>query len=161
MEYGLDVQPTEEELQIVNELAHSFAADPGEFEKVVTPHRQSDLTPATTLLIRELLDQFGQNVITSALSIRNYVTNRLMIESDNPDPRIRLRALEKLGTISDVALFTERVEQTVTHQTTDDLRNKLREKFNTIKELRSAGADSAFSEKEDVIDVEAELGFDK
>ena len=161
MEYGLDVNPTAEELAIVNELAHSFAADPGEFDKVVTPYRQSELTPATTLLIRELLDQFGQNVVTSAISIRNYVTNRLMIESDNADPRIRMRALEKLGQISDVALFTERVEQTVTHQTTDDLRNKLREKFNNIKELRSAGAQSAFSNADDAIDVEAELGFDE
>ena len=45
---------------------------------------------------------------------------------------MRLRALELLGKISDVGLFTDRTEVTITHQSTDDLRKKLRAKFDRL-----------------------------
>ena len=47
----------------------------------------------------------------------------------NPDPRVRIRALELLGKISDVGLFAEKSEVTITHQSTEELRNKLRSKL--------------------------------
>ena len=37
--------------------------------------------------------------------------------------------MELLGKISDVALFAEKSEVTITHQSTDDLREKLRSKL--------------------------------
>ena len=40
--------------------------------------------------------------------ISGMVTNKLVLESENPDPRIRMRALELLGKISDVGLFSEK-----------------------------------------------------
>jgi hypothetical protein len=43
-----------------------------------------------------------------------------------------MKALELLGKISDVGLFAERTEVTVTHQTTDDLRETLRAKLGKL-----------------------------
>jgi predicted nucleotide-binding protein (sugar kinase/HSP70/actin superfamily) len=43
-----------------------------------------------------------------------------------------MRALELLGKISDVGLFTEKSEVTITHQTTDDIKEKLRAKLAKI-----------------------------
>ena len=43
-----------------------------------------------------------------------------------------MRALELLGKISDVGLFAEKSEVTVTHQSTEDLRNKLRGKLEKL-----------------------------
>ena len=65
-----------------------------------------------------------------------------------------IRALELLGKISDVGLFTERTEITVTHQSTDDLRTKLREKFNRLKEVEDAKVVSPLE-----LELDAELGL--
>ena len=46
--------------------------------------------------------------------------------------KTRMRALELLGKISDVGLFTEKSEVTITHQTTDDIKEKLRAKLAKI-----------------------------
>ena len=42
---------------------------------------------------------------------------------------IRVKALELLGKVSDVGLFSEKQEITITHQTSDDLRARLRRKL--------------------------------
>jgi hypothetical protein len=67
------------------------------------------------------------------VEIRHTVTNQLVSETQNPDPRIRIRALELLGKISDVGLFTDKQEITVTHQSTDDLRRKLKDKLEKLR----------------------------
>jgi hypothetical protein len=68
-----------------------------------------------------------------AAEIRNTVVNKLLLETENTDGRIRIRALELLGKMTDVGLFTERKEITVTHQNADEVREKLREKLETLK----------------------------
>ena len=84
------------------------------------------------MLTNNILQEFGHSVAESATQIRYLVTNKLLLESENGDPRIRIRALELLGKISDVGLFAEKTEVTVTHQSTDDLRNKLRGKLEKL-----------------------------
>jgi len=85
------------------------------------------------------------------------VTNKLIEETENPDPRIRIRALELLGKISDVGLFAEKSEVTVTHQTTDDLKDTLREK---LSRLVNPEVEDAVVLDADAIDVDKELGLD-
>ena len=86
------------------------------------------------MLTDAILQEFGHSVAENAAQIRHLVTNKLLIESENQDPRIRMRALELLGKISDVGLFAEKSEVTVTHQSTDDLRAKLRSKLEKLVE---------------------------
>ena len=69
---------------------------------------------------------------------------------------MRIRALELLGKISDVGLFTDRSEVLVTHQSTDELRAKLKEKLQRL----SARVTPDNVEDAQVIDVDAELGFE-
>jgi hypothetical protein len=47
-----------------------------------------------------------------------------------------MRALELLGKISDVGLFAERKEVTITHQNTTELQEKLRTKLEKLKNLK-------------------------
>ena len=68
-------------------------------------------------------------MVESSIQLRHLVTNKLIIESENPDARTRMRALELLGKISDVGLFAEKSEVTITHQTTDDIKERLRGKL--------------------------------
>jgi hypothetical protein len=86
------------------------------------------------------------------------VTNRLLEESQNPDPRIRIRALELLGKHSDVGLFTDRSEVTITHQSTDELKARLRSKLQRLIQKPDTTAD-AVEIGGDVIDVDAEMGL--
>ena len=134
-------------------LAQAYAADPEETSKAAKPSNVAKLTPETLVYARNILDEFGQQVVTRSVEIRHLVTNKLILESENADARIRMRALELLGKISDVGLFTERSEVTVTHQSTDDLKNLLREKLNRLKSAGSGSTTQAL----DIVDAETNV----
>ena len=105
-----------------------------------------------------ILKEFGRSVVESSKQIRDLVTNKLLIESENPDPRVRIRALELLGKISDVGLFSEKSEITVTHQSTDDLREKLRQKLAKLVNPEEEVEDAVLIDGKS-IDVDEELGL--
>jgi hypothetical protein len=153
-EHGLELKPNKEDEDVAAKIAMAYADDPEKTSKKVTSKRLSSLTPASLVLTGNILTEFGASVVESAISIRHLVTNKLIIETENPDPRVRIRALELLGKISDVGLFAEKSEVTVTHQSTDDLKAKLRRKLeklvNPVDETILDG---------DFIDLDAELGL--
>ena len=69
-----------------------------------------------------------------------------------------MRALELLGKISDVGLFSEKSEVTITHQSTDDLRAKLRSKLEKLINPVEDIEDGVFLDGE-LLDIDAELGL--
>lgn len=157
-EHGLDTTPNAEDRDIAAGLAGSYAADPTLTSKTVNSKRAAKLTPASMQLTRSILDEFSHAIVNNATEIRRLVTNKLILESDNADPRVRIRALELLGKITDVGLFTEKSEVTITHQSTEDLRRTLREKFNKIMNPEPETANEIEVNGE-VIDVDEELGL--
>jgi hypothetical protein len=153
-EHGLEIEPTQEDQENAAKLVGAYAEDPENTSKKVTAKKAATLTPASLLLTDAILKEFGQSVVESSMHIRHLVTNKLLIESDSDDARIRMRALELLGKISDVGLFSEKSEITITHQSTDDLRAKLKGK---LEKLVSGEVieDAVILD----IDVDAELGI--
>ena len=133
-EVGYEFDISDDDIAAANDLAKSFARDPNETSKAVTHRRASGLAPATVALVKTILDEFSHEIVESSKAIRNLVINKLIIESENPDARIRIRAIEMLGKMSDVALFTERSEVLITHQSSDDLKSKLKEKLQKLRE---------------------------
>ena len=152
IEHGLDVTPTKEDQENAAKLVAAYAEDHEKTSKKVTTKRAATLTPASLMLTDSILKEFGQSVVENSIQIRHLVTNKLLLESENPDPRVRMRALELLGKISDVGLFSEKSEVTITHQSTDDLRDKLRGKLEKLV----AGE---VIEDAVVVDVKEELGI--
>ena len=152
-EPGLDINVTKEDKDNAAKLVAAYAEDPEGTSKKVTTKKAATLTPASLLLTDNILREFGQSVVESSLHIRHLVTNKLVLESENPDPRIRMRALELLGKISDVGLFSEKSEVTITHQSTDDLREKLKGKLEKLV----AGE---VVEAPVIVDVKEELGLE-
>ncbi len=152
-EHGLDINVTKEDKDNAAKLVAAYAEDPEGTSKKVTTKKAATLTPASLLLTDNILREFGQSVVESSLHIRHLVTNKLVLESENPDPRIRMRALELLGKISDVGLFSEKSEVTITHQSTDDLREKLKGKLEKLV----AGE---VVEAPVIVDVKEELGLE-
>lgn len=156
--HGLDTRPNKEDEHVATRIAMAYANSPEETSKAVTDHRAAELTPASLQLVNRVLDEFGRSVASSAAQVRYLVTNKLLIETENPDPRVRLRALELLGKISDVGLFSEKSEITVTHQTSEDIRARLRQKLERMVHP-TEGIEDAVILNGEPIDVDAELGL--
>ena len=148
-EYGLDLLPNKEDKDVASKLASSYAADPGKTSKTASSVRMSTLTPASIVLTDKILTEFGRSVVENSMQIRHLVTNKLLLETENPDPRTR---------ISDVGLFAEKSEITVTHQSTDDLKAKLRTKLEKLVNPVLTTDQEVVLDGE-VIDVDAELGI--
>ena len=126
------------------EAAVSVPTLPGTGRATSCLNTQLSVTPASVILTHNILDEFAHVAVDRALQIRHLVTNKLVIESDNADPRVRLRALELLGKISDVGLFSDRSEVVITHQSSSELEDKLRSK------LRSLMNRAAITDAEDI-----------
>ena len=113
-------------------VVKAYANDP------ISTSRKADLSALSTGALRltsAIMQEFGTMVLSSAAEIRNLVTNKLIIESENADPKVRLKAIELLGKMTDVGLFTERKHVTVTHYTPEELAAKLREKLDKLHTL--------------------------
>lgn len=152
--------PKPDDEAVASQIVEAFAENEAKTSQTITTARISTLTPASLLLVKAQLDEFGRAVVERAVQIRHLVTNKLLLESDNPDPKIRIRALELLGKISDVGLFSERSEVTITHQSTDELRAKLREKFNKLRQkLDIVDVEPVKTSSPAIIDLDRELGI--
>lgn len=154
---GLELDPSKEDKDVAAKLSMAYAEDPEKTSKKVSSKKAATLTPASLLMTNSILQEFGQSVADSAVQIRHMVTNKLVLETDNPDPRVRIRALELLGKISDVGLFAEKSEVTITHQSTEDLKDRLRSK---LAKLVNPEVDDAIIIDGEAMDVNSELGID-
>mgnify|MGYP003645760962 CR=1 FL=1 len=139
-----DYPPTFEDLQArVNAAFNSLAEIADEVEvtdddiavahSIFTGTQQPTATilssPGSVVHIKAILDEYDKVVVQSAAQLRVYVTNKLIMDSTNPDPRIRLKCYELLGKISDVGLFTDKTEVTMRHRPTEELEQLLRERL--------------------------------
>jgi hypothetical protein len=84
-----------------------------------------EITPGTIINLEAILSEWDQEVLDVNRRLRNYVTNKLITESVDPDPRQRMKALENLGRIGSVGLFSDKIEVNVTHRTVDDIEREL------------------------------------
>jgi hypothetical protein len=84
------------------------------------------VTSGALINLEAVLSEWDHEVLDATRKLRNYVTNKLIMESTDPDPKQRMRALENLGKLSNVGLFSERVDVTVTHRTVTDIETELR-----------------------------------
>jgi|TARA_R110000751_G_scaffold16732_2_gene52652 hypothetical protein len=156
-DHGLDITPDGDDKDIAEALVTSYAQDPVKTSQQVTNPRAATLTPPSIRLTNSILEEFNHSVVESSRQLRNLVTNKLIIESENPDPRVRMRALELMGKISDVGLFAEKSEVTITHQTTDDIKEKLRGKLAKLVNPEPEPEDAIVLNAAD-INLDAELG---
>ena len=157
--HGLDTTPDEDDKEVAAILATAYAQEPDKTSRKVTNKRAAKLTPPSVRMAGAIIEEFNHSVVESSKQLRNLVTNKLIIESENPDPRVRMRALELMGKISDVGLFTDKSEVTITHQTTDDLKEKLRGKLAKLVNPEPEIEDAVVVGAED-IDTDEEFGFD-
>ena len=111
---GLKVEVTEEDK---TESRRLFAASKAPAPKSVTP--------GSVVHLESILNEWDQEVLDVGRRLRNFVTNKLIAETVDPDPKIRLKAIELIGKLSNVGSFSERIDITVTHRTIHDIETDL------------------------------------
>jgi len=85
--------------------------------------------PAAVKHLAGMLSEYDWEFVNQAKEMRGYVVAKLMEETKHPDARIRLKAIELLGKITEVGSFTERIEVRKIDATADELQDRLRAKL--------------------------------
>lgn len=144
--FGAPDEPSDEDKVRARSAFHDSVSSAQE-TNVVTAQTNAVTTTAAATHLKSILSEYDQVVVSSAVQIRTYVTNKLIEETTHPDPKIRIRALELLGKVGDVGLFIERSEVTVKHKTTLELEASIKDRIAKLLDLRS--------KSEEVVDVVA------
>jgi len=74
------------------------------------PLRVTEKNAGALVHLEAILSEYDRDLLNVSSRLRSYVTNKLLLETIDEDARIRLKALELLGKVGGVGLFTERVE---------------------------------------------------
>ena len=86
--------------------------------------------PAAVQHLVGMLTAYDWAFVEQAKELRGFAVAKILEEVDHPDARIRLKALDMLGKVTEVALFTERVEVKKTEMTDKELETRIKDKLN-------------------------------
>jgi hypothetical protein len=75
--------------------------------------------------LEAILSEYDKGLLNTATRLRSYVTNKLLLETIDEDAKVRIKALELLGKITNVGLFSERIDINVTHRTVEEIDSEL------------------------------------
>lgn len=118
-------------------------------------------TSAVAIHLKALITEYDHRVLESNIQARTYIVNRLL-DISNPNkaepakPNEQLKALELLGKVSEIGLFTERIEVNINNKSTEELEIELVETLS-----RYMGQAIPANPKKDAIldvDLDEELG---
>lgn len=124
------------------------------------PGRPRKETPASPPTLYELpvaerignmLREYNNEFVADAAQLRQVVTNKLLDLASCGDAKIEIKATEMLGKISDVGLFSEKTEISVTYTNSADLDQAIKD--NVRKLMRLYGG------RETAIDVDLDKEF--
>lgn len=83
------------------------------------------IKPGMIANLEAILSSCDQELMDVSRRLRHYVTNRLLVESTDEDPKVRLKSLELLGKVGEVGLFAEKKDITITTRTQADINTEL------------------------------------
>jgi HEAT repeat protein len=87
-------------------------------------------TPAAVQHLVGMLTAYDWAFVEQARELRGYAVAQILEEVKHPDAKVRLKALQMLGNVTEVALFTERVEVKKTEMSDVELESRIKEKLN-------------------------------
>lgn len=116
---------------------HQVVAAREAFQAVVGPTPDEDTktklvqlkTPEAVRHLTGMLAAYDWEFVEMAKELRGYTVAKLVEETKSPNANIRLKALGLLGKVTEVGLFTEKIEVKKTDLTEDEIDKKLKEKL--------------------------------
>jgi hypothetical protein len=92
-------------------------------------------TPEAVKHLVGMLTAYDWHFVEQAKEIRGYAVAQLVEETRHPDAKIRLRALELLGRVTEIALFTDRMEVKKTELSDTELEQRIKEKLSRMAQI--------------------------
>lgn len=86
-------------------------------------------TPEAVRHLVGMLSAYDWEFVNQARELRGYVVAQILEETKHPDAKVRLKALQMLGNVTEVAAFTERVEVKQTKVDEAELNERLQERL--------------------------------
>lgn len=148
LEAGAEIPSTPEDKKEAEDVFKAFT-DPNSTQAATSAINKALSVPSTVQHLYAMLQDYDHQVIDEAVQLRRFVTNKLIEDSGHTDARHRLKALELLGKISDVGLFTDKTEITIHAGSIDNLEDQIRSKL-----FKILGTNLAVDTSFDVIDAE-------
>jgi hypothetical protein len=89
----------------------------------------ANTTPEAVRHLVGMLTAYDWAFVEQARQMRGYAVAKILEDTEHPDPRYRLKALEMLGKVTEVALFTDRVEVKKTEMSDAEIEEKIKAKL--------------------------------
>lgn len=135
---GLDLPTAEEAISTAqaNAARHAFLEmTSGATEKEQKAALANLEVPEAVRQVVGMLSAYDWAFVEQAKQMRGYTVAKILEETVHPDVRYRLKALELLGKVTEVALFTERHEVKKTGMTDAELDEQLKERLQKYIEV--------------------------
>jgi hypothetical protein len=87
-------------------------------------------TPEAVQRLVGMLSAYDWEFVQQAKEIRGYTVAKLVEETEHPNANIRLKALGLLGKVTEVGLFTEKIEVKKTEMSDIELEARIKDKLN-------------------------------
>lgn len=113
-----------QEAKVINTFNALTQADPKAKEKLLTLE-----IPEEVRSVVGMVTAYQWKFVEQANELRSMAVTKIAKETEHPDARIRLKALELLGKVTEVALFTDRVEVKREELSDDELEKRIKAKL--------------------------------
>ena len=97
--------------------------------EITHEHLTQIKTPAAVQHLVGMLTAYDWEFVNQARELRGYTVAKLLEECENPNANIRLKALGLLGKVTEVGLFTDKIEVKKTDLTDEEIDRKLKDKL--------------------------------
>ena len=141
------------EKQQASEVFHALTTASDQAKQAVT----GLTTPPQIKALVGMLTAYEWQFVEEAQRLRSMAVAKLVEETEHPDARIRLKAIELLGKVTEVGLFTERVTVKKEELEDHELDERIREKLKQLQKTVDAEATEKEERNSDVEDVELSL----
>ena len=103
-------------------------ADKTEALSIFLEQPDAPIAPTTSgaaKALEKLLKKFDYNLTNSTNKMRQYVLFKLFELAENDDPRLAIKAVEMLGKVTEIGLFSTKIEVSTTDKPTEVLESEL------------------------------------
>jgi hypothetical protein len=122
--------------EILTEMSHRQVAEAFKDTLTDPEHAKTSLTqiktPAAVQRLVGMLTAYDWQFVEQAQQIRGMAVAKILEETDHPDARIRLKALEMLGKVTEVGLFTDRIEIKKSDLSDVELDERIKQKLEAL-----------------------------
>jgi hypothetical protein len=92
-------------------------------------------TPVAVQHLTGMLTAYDWEFVQQAKELRGYTVAKIVEETKHTNPSIRLKALGMLGRVTEVGLFTEKIEIKKADLTDSELETRIKEKLNRFMQV--------------------------